>query len=81
LSIESVTWNSACWILKAVREAFYVQPKTVAKQLQKTLKLLQGVLGYQSIAPIDPKFIADDVPPTAFETKFANAAKKPQLDH
>jgi hypothetical protein len=36
---------------------------------------------YQPNAPIDTSFIADNVPPAAVETKFANAGQKPQFDH
>jgi hypothetical protein len=51
---------------KAVRESFNVRPKTVAKHWHTTMRLLQGVPGYQPNAPIDPSFVIANVPGPRF---------------
>jgi hypothetical protein len=57
---------------------FNINPKTVAKLWHSTLKMVHG---YLSNSPMNTEYIIDNVPPQAFETKFANAGQKPVFEH
>jgi hypothetical protein len=63
---------------KVVGEAFGLVPATVSNLWRTTLKLVPG---YQSNVLMDPDFILDNVPDSAFDTKFQNAGRKPRFDY
>jgi hypothetical protein len=64
--------------IKEIGEAFDLFPATVSNLWHRTLKMVPG---HEAKAPIDTKFIVDNVPPEAFEMKFQNAGRKPQFDN
>jgi hypothetical protein len=64
--------------IKEVGEAFDLCPATVSNLWHSTMKMVPG---HEAKAPINTKFVVDNVPPEAFETKFKNAGRKPQFDH
>jgi hypothetical protein len=47
---------------------FNINPKTVAKLWHSTLKMVPG---YKAEEPINTEYILDNVPPQAFDSKFA----------
>jgi hypothetical protein len=62
---------------KAVADHFEIDPKTVGKLWKSTMTQVNG---YQPNLPIDPPFIAANLPNTAFDTKFKNEGRKPQYE-
>jgi hypothetical protein len=62
---------------KAVGDHFQIDPKTVGKLWKSTMIQVNG---YQPNLPIDPPFIAANLPTTVFDTKFKNAGRKPQYE-
>jgi hypothetical protein len=81
VAIEDLLPDPGFWSLCCCQCQVQYQSKDGSQMMAYKNKPSAWIPGYLSNAPIDPKIIADNVPPAVFETKFVNAGQKPQFDH